>query len=148
MTRQELLKNVREYFSLKELVCPHILSKFGQTAWHFLSTPLLETLLVLRKDIFKTAINVNYGSFTQRGVRCNLCQLVKDKTLKNQIYMSAHNLGEALDFDVKGLTASEARAKIIKNKDMLPYNIRMENGVNWVHIDLYDTDTKLYTFNA
>jgi hypothetical protein len=51
--------------------------------------------------IFNEPITVNTwhknGSFDERGLRCNLCELVKDKTT---VYLSAHSLGKAIDFNV------------------------------------------------
>ena len=44
-------------------------------------------------------------------------------------------LGKAGDFNVCGLTAEDARNKIIQNAHLLPYPIRMEKNVTWLHID-------------
>ena len=52
--------------------------------------------------------------------------------------MSAHCTGEAYDITVQGMSAEEARQLIIKNKDNLPYPIRLEDGVSWLHVDTYD----------
>ena len=38
------------------------------------------------------------------------------------------------------MTAQQVRDFIVKNQDKLPYPIRLEGGVNWVHIDTYDFD--------
>lgn len=149
MKRQEIITEVSKYFTIKELVCPHIRDKFGDKSWQFISTPLLETLLILRRDILKVPMVINSGTtLTQRGVRCNLCSIVKEKTEKDKIYMSAHCLGEALDFDARGYSAAQVRTIIEQNKAKLPYNCRMENDVTWCHIDMYDTGVKLYLFNA
>lgn len=150
MTRQEIIEALKTYFSIKELTCNHVYDTFGEKAWQFLSTSFLHTLLVLRTEIFKAPIKVNNGkNVTQRGLRCNLCDLVKSKTLANKIYMSSHILGEAVDFDVEGYSAEEARQRIIKHANLLPYPIRLEKDVNWVHVDLYDNNnTKIYLFSA
>lgn len=146
MTRQEIIEKIKPYFKISELVCDHVYRTFGDKAWQFLSTNLLHTILILRTEIFKTPMMINGGAFGQRGLRCNLCQLVKDKTISNRIYVSAHMLGEAIDFDVKGYTAEQARKKIHDNIHLLPHNIRLEKDVNWVHIDMYDTNNKIYQF--
>nr|DAG74273.1 MAG TPA: hypothetical protein [Caudoviricetes sp.]DAG95715.1 MAG TPA: hypothetical protein [Crassvirales sp.] len=40
----------------------------------FLSTPLLHTLLVIRRDILQKPMTINNSSnYTQRGLRCNMC---------------------------------------------------------------------------
>jgi len=82
------------------------------------------------------------GNFSQRGYRCNICQIPKDKTLQGKIYLSAHCNGCAFDADIKGLTAEQARQKIKANLDKLPYNIRVEAGVSWLHLDTYDNGEK------
>ncbi|WP_294141560.1 hypothetical protein [uncultured Sanguibacteroides sp.] len=78
------------------------------------------------------------GSSSQRGLRCNICKLVKDKTERGEIYLSAHCNGAGVDFEVKGMTAEEVRTKIAANMCLLPYPIRIERGVSWVHLDIYD----------
>lgn len=142
---------IHNYFHIKELVCPDVYNKFGEYAWNFLDDKLLETLYILRTEILKAPMTVNNwhikGSFSQRGLRCNRCQLVKSKS---SVYMSSHILGKAVDFDAKGLSAEQARQMIKKNADKLPYPIRLEEGVNWVHIDVLDTHNskKITTFKA
>jgi len=138
MKRNAIVAEIKKYFGIKELVCPHTSAKFGEKAWQFLNTELLETLLILRRDIFKVSTYVNYSGMTQRGLRCNICQLVIDKSNKNQIYLSSHCTGSGLDIDFKGFTAEQSRELIRKNADKLPYPIRLEKGVNWVHIDVYN----------
>ena len=89
----------------------------------------------------------NVGDYTQRGLRCNKCKLVANKSVS---YLSAHVLGKAGDFSVDGMSAEEARQKIIENIDRLPHPIRMENGVAWLHIDVleqYGIDEKIHLFN-
>jgi len=141
MTRSEIITEIKKYFTLSELVCPHTLQSFGEKAWQFLRTEQLHNLLVVRRDILKVPITINNypkGSFTQRGLRCNLCKIVKDKTDKNQIYLSAHVTASADDFDAEGLTAEQSRVKILQQQDLMPYPFRLEKNVSWVHLDTYD----------
>lgn len=148
MTRNELIKKVKENFQLKELVCPHCVKTYGDKAWQFLSTELLSTIYVLRNEVIKKPMIINNGTtFTQRGLRCNMCQLVKSKT---KPYMSAHALGKAIDFHVNGMSAEEIRQLIKDNIDKFEYPIRLEEGVSWCHCDVYtlDSDKKLVTFTA
>ena len=90
MDRNELIDKLKPYFKIQELVCPHCYSKFGETSWQFISTELLSTLYILRTKIFNKPITINTwkagGQFSQRGLRCNMCQLVKSKS---SIYLSA-----------------------------------------------------------
>lgn len=135
MTRQEIIKELKKYFDIKELVCNHIYEKFNTQAWMFLSTPLLHTLLVLRTEVINLPIVINTSSLKQRGMRCNMCPIVKGKT---NAYLSAHVTGNGIDFSCSSKSAEELRQIIKDNQDKLPYPIRLEDGVTWVHIDVYD----------
>jgi hypothetical protein len=80
-------------------------------------------------------------------MRCNICPLVKSK---KGVYVSAHVTGNAIDFNCEGKTAEEIR-DIIKAKPLLlPYKVRLEEGVSWCHLDCYDdgTEDKITTFKA
>ena len=69
-------------------------------------------------------INSYDNNLTQRGLRCNICQLCKDKTNSNKIYISAHALGKAIDFTVNDMSAEEVRNLIRSNIDKFEYPIR------------------------
>lgn len=141
MERKTLVNELKKYFSIKELVCPHVFNKYREDQmWSFFSMQALETLLVLRRDILKAPLIINSwkDNYTQRGLRCNLCAIPKEKTRLEKVYMSAHCTGEAFDITVKGMTAEQARRKIDDMQDFLPYPVRMESGVTWLHIDTYD----------
>lgn len=141
MNRNEIIFNLKKYFHIKDLVCNHVFSKFGELAWDFLQTEYLHTILVLRTEILnKPMICNNYLSAQyQRGLRCNMCNIVSSK---KTAYMTAHIQGNAGDFTVYGYTAEQTRNIIVAQKDKLPYNIRLEGGVNWLHVD-----TRNYTTN-
>jgi len=144
MKRNEIITDLKKYFSISGLVCPDVYLKFGERGWQFFSTTYLHTLLVVRRDILKAPMVCNNytktgGTFKQRGLRCNLCALVLEKTNAGKIYLSAHTTGEAGDFDVAGMTAIQARLTIIENISQLPYPIRLEDGVSWLHLDTYDS---------
>lgn len=142
MNKDEVIKKIGKYFDIQELVCKHIYNKWGDRSWMFLEQRFLESLLSIRRDILCAPMYCNNwesgGSFSQRGRRCNLCQLVRDATNKGSLYLTAHASGLAGDFTVSGMSAEEARKKIIANKHMLSYNIRLEGGVSWLHVDCYD----------
>ena len=165
------MKNlIQEYFELEELICPHVSANYGEKAWKFIDDRLLETLYVIRRNIGKPVYVNNWsygGTFTQRGLRCNICDIVKGKTKSDKVYMSAHNQGEAVDFSVKGMTANEVRLWIISNQVLLPYPIRLEVGfnphgkseaqirqaiekdsMNWVHLDLRGEGQKISYFQG
>jgi hypothetical protein len=138
------------YFELHELVCQHVFNKYGETAWSFLDPRLLKTLDVIRERIGKV-ITVNTwkkgGQFDERGFRCIQCELVQNAIDEKRLYVSPHMTGQAVDFDVQGLVAEEVRQWLISNKAILPFGIRMEKGVSWVHLDVREGKEKVVLFN-
>lgn len=138
-TKKLLIEELKKYFNIKELVCPHVYEKFGDRAWIFLDAMALRLLLVLRRDILKVPLVCNTKTLTQRGLRCNRCEIVRDKTSP---YLSAHVTGKGFDFSSPAMTAEEMRLKISENVDLLPCKVRIEQDVNWLHIDVYDEMTK------
>ena len=152
MEREEILTEIRKYFNVKELVCPHTYEKWGEKSWQFLDTMYLWCLLVIRRDILKAPMTCNNGKdFTQRGLRCNCCQLVASKTRLAMLYLSSHVLGKAGDFTVQGMTAEQARQKIAENAYLLPCNVRVEDKVTWLHFDVihqYGMNSKVYFFKV
>ena len=129
-----------KFFDIKELVCPHVYERFGDEAWNFLDERLLNTLYTIRLYLDKPIIVNNWangGSYSQRGLRCNVCPLVKEKTSLEKVYVTAHLQGKAIDFHVPGLTSDEVRDFIVGIQRQLPYPIRIERGTQgWVHIDM------------
>ena len=146
MTKSETIRKASKYFRIDELVCEHTLERFGVGAWKFLNAQALETLLVLRTKILKVPFIINNKSAHQRGLRCNLCPLVKEKETQ---YLSGQVLGCAFDVLSKEMSAAQMRALIVQHKDLLPYPIRIEAGVTWLHFDMItNTDDKVIFFEA
>lgn len=146
--RDRIIRELHNYFQVRELVCSHTFRKWGERSWQFLDTDFLHCLLVIRRDILQQQMVCNTSTAHQRGLRCNLCELVKEK---ESLYLSSHILGKAGDFTVKGMTAQEARSRIRNNAHLLPCPIRLEGGVNWLHFDVlpqYGLDMKVYEFTA
>lgn len=138
-------------FTLDELVCEHVYDKYGAFAYNFFDPRILIMIDTLR-DRLNKAIFINnwqiHGEYSQRGLRCPECQIVKDYAAKGILYMSGHVLGKAFDFSVEGLLAEETRQWIIKHANWWPYPIRLEDKVNWIHCDLYnDSEEKVILFN-
>lgn len=147
------LEELKKYFDVEELFGPKEVKRDGQRCWRYLSPAFVQCLLIIRRDILQVPMYCNNwklgGKFSERGFRNNLCSTVKSKTDKGILYISPHMLGMALDFDAKGMTAEEARNKIVKNVDLLPFPIRLESGVSWVHMDTYfEGDKKVHLFSA
>lgn len=146
---------IPQYFEVQELVCPHVYNKWGNNPdfiWNFFDPRLLKTLDYLRKKLNKPITVNNWkigGNFSQRGLRCNVCDLVRSKTNKSQLYLSSHILGRACDFDVKRMTAQEVRNWIISHSSELPYPLSLEDKVSWVHIDMREQNNqKVYLFKV
>lgn len=145
--REKIIRELHDYFQIAELVCPHTHSAWGERAWQFLDTNYLACLLIIRRDILKVPMVCNTKTSTQRGLRCNMCDMVKEK---KKVYLSAHILGKAGDFTPKGMTAQEARSLIREKANLLPCNIRLEEGVTWLHFDVlpqYGVNQKIYGFS-
>lgn len=148
MNREQVIRDLNKFFDVKELVCDHTYAKWGEKSWQFLATDYLHNLLVIRRDILQVPMVCNHDGADQRGLRCNLCSLVFEQT---EVYLSSHILGKAGDFTVQGMTAQEARSRIRNNAHLLPYPLRMEGGVNWLHIDTipqYGITDKVYEFKV
>ena len=153
MNRDEILKEVKKFFDIEELVCDHTVAAYKDRAWRILDTDYLHALLVIRRDILKRPMCCNSRSAHQRGFRCNMCQLVKSK---NKIYVTPHGLGKAGDFTVIGMTAQQARELIKQNASILPCKVRLERWdstgaeISWLHIDTIDEaqNPKVYEFRA
>ncbi len=148
MTREEILKEIKPYFDIDELVCDHTYAKWGENSWQFLDTNLLWCLLVIRREIIKMPMYCNSRSQHQRGLRCNMCQMVKSKT---SVYLSSHIFGKALDLSCPTMKAEKMRELIKANAHKLPCPIRIEKGVSWLHFDVcpqYGITEKVYEFTA
>jgi hypothetical protein len=149
-----ILKQFKKYFNIKELVDEAVFNKYGEKAWQFIDSKLMESLLVIREGIGKPMFLNDWsygGKFDERGLRHNLSDLV---ATKSRIYLSAHMMGKAADFDVHGMKATEVRKWIVDNQDAFPHKIRLERKLNgkeisWVHLDCYDykKNPKVYLFD-
>lgn len=134
-TKKLLIEELKKYFNIKELVCNHIYAKHGERAWVFLDTTALHLLLILRRDILKIPLVCNTKTLTQRGMRCNRCEIVQGKS---EAYLSAHVTGKGFDLSSPAMSAEEMRLKIAENVELLPCKVRIEQDVTWLHIDCYD----------
>lgn len=156
MNKAEIISNVKQYFSIKELVSKAVFDKWGERSWQFLDEKMLETLLVIRRDILAVGLVCNDWSFggksQQRGLRENTSQIVAQKTRSGQIYISPHILGKAFDLVSSKMSAEEMRRQIASKAYLLPYPIRVESGSSaptWLHVDLMvlDDNRKITIFS-
>lgn len=152
--RAKVLAEIKQYFDIEELVCDHLLEYYKanpERCWDFLDTGFLANLLALRRDVIQRPMycNNHKRGQHQRGLRCNLCELVKEK---DRPYLSGHVLGKAGDFSIEGVSGVRGmnciRNKIKSIPVAFPVSLRMEANVNWLHIDVMPTPNgeKVYEF--
>lgn len=131
-----------KYFTIEELVPPDIYNTLGSEAWDLFNPKLIDTIDFIRESLNRPITANNYawgGKHTLRGYRPKNCAIGAKR--------SAHKTGEAIDFDVQGMTADEVRAWLVNNKDRLPHPIRIEAVGCWVHVDVRaKKGYKLYAF--
>lgn len=145
-----MIEQLKRYFGTKELVCRHVYGKHGEDSWQFFDIRLLAVLLDIREMLGKPMIVNNWargGSYSQRGLRCNICPIVKEKTSLEKVYVSAHMQGMAVDFHVPGMTSQEVRQTIEENSYLLSYPIRIERSTEgWVHVDVRSEGRQMITY--
>ena len=144
--RANLIRDVQKFFALSELVCPHVLQRDGENAWRYLHTDLLRVLLWLRKEVLRVPLVCNTKTLKQRGFRCNCCEIVREKTANRTLYVSPHMLGMGVDLSSNAMSAEEMRKRIKAASDTAPCNVRIEGGVNWLHIDALPQEKSVYEF--
>lgn len=157
MKDEKIYREIKKYFKIQEFVSPRVYKKYGETAWQFICPRLLHTLLIIRIAIDKPITINNWhtgGKFKQRGLRSNMGSIFYSKFKKGRMYLSAHVMGRAVDFDVAGMTAPEVRDWLEMFEKELPYKIRLENKmkgkqISWVHLDMFSNtaNNKIYRFN-
>lgn len=151
-----------KYFKIKELVSPgayqFYVEKFGKIQgesklWAMLDERLLETLDSIREH-FNREIIVNSSALNlrYRGLRLNKDEMIEEK---DEYCGSAHCLGKAIDFHVKGLSTIDVYCEILNNRSKFHYIRRIENikftkkkgRIGWIHIDVLNIDEKFKVFN-
>jgi hypothetical protein len=142
MTKRSIVDSLMIHFDIRELVCSHVYELHGVNSWLFLDQKLLETILILRVEIIKAPMIINNyhqnGNFSQRGLRCPFCAIPAHKYSCSTLYLSPHLFGMAIDFNVPEQSAFMIRQLITYHQKLLTYPIRLEDKVQWVHLDLFD----------
>ena len=158
MTRLEIIKGLKNYFAIHELVGPDVYFKYKDNSWFVFQTDALHCLLIMREKIGKPFTINNWfwhGQYDERGFRDNLSHIFREKTFEDKLYLSGHVLGCAFDFKVKNMSSPEVRNWIVNNPNLFPCKIRLENRLNgkpisWVHFDTkyYEKNPKIYLFDV
>lgn len=148
-----IVEHFRRYFKLTEVVDQQTDRRDGDKAWGYFDMRLLEVMIWIREGLGIPLV-INTKDRQQRGLRTNICQIVKQKTLAGILYISGHLLGKAFDFNAyeNRMTPKQIRQWIRDNIASCPYPIRLESDKSaptWVHIDVCNvTDQKLIEFDA
>lgn len=121
-----------KYFTIRELVPPHVFNERGEKAWGLLDSNALHMLDALRTHLGPITVNNWHigGSFKESGLR----------TPKGRYYRpySQHSFGRAFDCKFKNVSAEDAQAFVISNPDLFPYITRLEDAAitkTWLHFD-------------
>lgn len=142
-----------KYFKIQEFVSKAVYEKYGYKCWEFLNPKIITFINMLREDLDKPVTINDWlwgGQFQQRGLRANKDPMV---IAKKDFYLSQHCLGNALDFNVKGMTTKQVQEYIVENYDRYKeYISRMESlesASTWIHVDCANTGKdRLIIFKA
>ena len=147
-----------KYFELYELLPPELYTydmmvseQARERAFaNYFDAKLLITIDIIRGEIVKAPLICNTwyqdGNRKNSGFRTQQCSVGAAQ--------SQHKLGKAVDLLSNKYTAEEMRQMILTNQDKLPYPIRMEADVTWLHIDTKNRDRgphsneKVYLFKV
>lgn len=142
-----------KYFELYEVLPPelykyeyYISEEAREKGWELMDEKLLITMDIIRGEIVKAPLICN--TWYQDGNRRNSGLRVQNCTVGAT--NSQHKLGKAADLLCPKYTAEEMRQMIRDNEHLLPYPIRIEDGVSWLHIDTKERKKgpKIYFFKA
>ena len=133
---------IPKYFELYELLPPELYTYDMMTSEvarerafaNYFDRKLLEIIDIIRGKIIKAPLICNTwfqdGNRVASGYRSSKCPVGVTK--------SQHKEGKAVDLVCNKYTAEQMRQMIKENAHLLPYPIRIEEGVSWLHIDTKD----------
>lgn len=136
------------YFGIKELVSPVTYNKWQEKSWMFFEENILRDLDLIRETWGSPIIINNWGTggqLRQCGLRSNMDDLVRAKTAKKELYLSAHTMGKAFDLHDKlgrNLKLYDHVLKLLKQGKLSTFK-RLEDRNNtytqggWVHVDSF-----------
>lgn len=129
---------IPKWFQLYELLPPELYSydmMVSEDARERAFEAYFDKKLLITIDIVRDIIGLPLicNTWFQDGNRKN-CGY-RTKTCSVGAENSQHKLGKAVDLICHKMSAEDMRQKIKANEDKLPYPIRIEDGVNWLHID-------------
>lgn len=127
------------WFYAPELVSPDVYKRVGGNVW-FLFDPRLLVTIDWARDVLGPLVANNWAGkpptgtkiFTNRGFRAHRLSISAE--------LSAHYRGQALDAHSPTKTPAECRRILIENADSAPHPFRLEDDVDWLHIDVANVD--------
>ena len=127
---------IPRFFSLQELVPRDIFELYGERLWAYFDPNILRAQDFLRRHFGRCTVN-NWrwgGNLCYRGYR--------PPSYTKCGSLSTHRMFKALDSSFEDATAEEVRQYIIETDGLGWIVKRIEDDVNWVHIDTLDTGSK------
>lgn len=125
-----------KYFKIHELV-PRVLYELlhEDALWRLLDEDLIKSIDTLKEKFPKGTMTIN--SYMWNGNR--EWSGIRTKGSKYYSETSQHSLGNAIDAVFSHYSAEEVRLYVLNNQEEFPLIKRIENKVNWLHIDLKNT---------
>ena len=135
-----------KYFKLYELL-PKELYVNEEDGWDLIDEKLLITADSVRKLLNVLLICNTWKSGGVRGYSCARIPACVDYSKGSYHSVRDDRKVMAIDVVSNTMTAEDMRTKIKNNADKLPYPIRIEGGVSWLHVDVAAKDGyKVYEF--
>jgi len=124
-----------KYFTIQELVPPETYEVYGERLWYYFDQNVLKAMDMLRQYFGPCTVN-NWSynhtgeTFRYRGYR--------PYTYSGGSPLSAHRCFKAADSHFKNAHPQEVRDYPIESNGLAGIVKRIEDDVNWVHIDTID----------
>lgn len=127
---------VSKYYKIHEFVPKKMYKRYGQKAWRYIPSALIELADALKEQFPKGSISINnymWGGDRQwSGIRTPESQWYS--------YGSQHSYGNAIDMKFSDYNADEVRKWILDNIERFQMIKGIEIGVSWVHVDIRNED--------
>lgn len=144
-----------KYFKAYELVDPVTYARMGENALTLFTEGIKESLDNVREFLGRALLVNNWhrgGPYRWRGLRTPERCIELGAPHSEHRYDHTH-LVDAIDFDVSGLSAESARAKILADQDnpLLLHINRLEGNIRWVHMDgklLVEPEKRIHIFTV
>jgi hypothetical protein len=137
-----------KYFTLKELVPPGILEKYGEQSWWFFDDRLLRAADLLRESFGPMFVNTwGLSKSVQQGYGVRVASGLRLPWMSEEYkFTSQHTHGRALDAVFRDVTASEVRLAIKSDRELFGMITEIEENVDWLHFGTRNTGGELHIF--